>query len=70
MKTYLLYPNEDQEKMIADFIKANNITFFEDKEDELPQHVLDGIKQGQEDVAAGRMITLEQFKQRLSSSSK
>jgi predicted transcriptional regulator len=68
MKTYLLYPNEAQEKMIADFIEANNIAFFEDEEDELPQHVLDGIKAGQEDAMAGRMITLEQFKQKLSSS--
>lgn len=54
--------------MIADFIEANNITFFEDEEHELPQHVLDGIKAGQEDAIAGRMITLEQFKQKLSSS--
>jgi len=68
MKTYLLYPNEDQEKLIADFIEANNITFFEDEENALPQHVLDGIKAGQEDAMAGRMITLEQFKQKLSSS--
>jgi hypothetical protein len=67
MKTYLIYPTEDQEKMINAFLEANNISFVEEDE-ELPQYVLDGIKRGQEDVKAGRTITLEQFKQRLSSS--
>jgi len=65
MKTYLLYPNAEQEKMIADFIMANNISFFEDNDDdELPQHVIDGIKRGQEDVKAGRTITLDEFKRK------
>ncbi|MDB5087410.1 MAG: hypothetical protein JWR09_1404 [Mucilaginibacter sp.] len=66
MKTYLLYPNRDQEKMIADFLEANNISFFEDDdaEEELPQHVIDGIKRGQEDAKAGRTITLEEFRKR------
>ena len=66
MKTYLLYPNGDQEKIIADFLEANNISFFEDDDaqEDLPQHVLDGIKRGQEDVKAGRTITLEEFRKR------
>jgi len=66
MKTYLLYPNGDQEKMIADFLEANNISFFEDNdaEEELPQHVIEGIKRGQEDAKAGRTITLEEFRKR------
>jgi len=66
MKTYLLYPTEDQEKLIQSFLETNQIPFIEEEEDEveLPQHVLDGIKRGQEDVAAGRTITLEEFKKR------
>ena len=71
MKTYLLYPTEDQQKLIESFLKTNNIAFIEEEEldEELPQHVLlDGIKRGQEDVAAGRTITFDEFKKRLSSS--
>ncbi|MCO5945973.1 hypothetical protein [Mucilaginibacter flavidus] len=66
MKTYLLYPNGDQEKMIADFLEANNISFFEDDDagEQLPQHVIDGIKRGQEDGKAGRTITLEEFRKK------
>ena len=66
MSTFVIYPNEDQEKMIADFLEANNISFFEDNysDEELPQHVIDGIKRGQEDAKAGRVITLEEFKKK------
>jgi predicted transcriptional regulator len=67
MKIYLLYPTEDQEKMILTFLETNQISFFEEEE-ELPQYVLDGIKRGQEDAAAGRTITLDEFKKQLSSS--
>jgi len=65
MKTYLLYPAEDQEKMIQTFLGQNNITFFEEKED-LPPHVIAGILRGQADIEAGRVISLEEFKKRLS----
>jgi len=67
MKTYFLYPTEEQESMLRDFLITNNIAFFEDEgqEDlELPQHVLDGIKRGQEDIKAGRYITMEEFKKK------
>lgn len=67
MKTYLLYPTKDQEMILRSFLEENQISFFEEDE-ELPQHVLDGIKRGQEDVAAGRTISLEEFKKRFSSS--
>jgi len=67
MKTYLLYPTKDQEKILRPFLEENQISFFEEDE-ELPQHVLDGIKRGQEDVAAGRTITFDEFKKRFSSS--
>ncbi len=69
MKTYLLYPTKDQENILQSFLKENKIPFFEEEdEEELPQHVLDGIKRGQEDVAAGRTISFEEFKKRFSSS--
>jgi hypothetical protein len=67
MKTFLLYPTEEQESMLKAFLETNNIPFFEDselEEMELPQHVLDGIQRGQEDIEAGRSITLEEFKKK------
>ena len=64
MKTFLLYPTEEQENMLHTFLENNNISFFEDQDEELPQHVLDGIKKGQEDAKAGRTITLDEFKKR------
>jgi hypothetical protein len=67
MKTYLLYPTEDQEKMIQNFLEANEIPFFEEQE-ELPPHVIAGIQRGQADIEAGRTITLEEFKKRMLSS--
>ena len=69
MKTYLLYPTEAQEKILQTFLKENDILFF--KEDEtLPDYVLAGIAKGQEDVKAGRTITLEEFKKRMLSNNK
>lgn len=45
--------------------------FFFFKEDEtLPDYVLAGIAKGQEDVKAGRTITLEEFKKRMLSNNK
>lgn len=64
MKIYLLYPTEHQEKMLQTFLETNQISFFEEDE-ELPQHVLDGIKRGQEDIKADRFITHEEFKKRM-----
>jgi len=66
MKTYLLYPTEDQAKTIQAFLGTNQIPFIEeeDPDEELPQFVLDGIKRGQEDIAAGHTITLEEFKKK------
>lgn len=51
--------------MIQTFLGQNNITFFEEKED-LPPHVIAGILRGQADIEAGRVISLEEFKKRLS----
>lgn len=64
MKTYLLYPNQDQEKMIQNFLEVNQIPFIEegDADEELPQFVLDSIKRGLDDAVADRAITFDEFK--------
>lgn len=65
MKTSLVYPTEEQENMLRDFLKANKIEFAEDSEDEkLPPHVIAGIARGQADFDAKRFITLEEFKRK------
>lgn len=65
METYIVHPTEEQEKLVIDFFKSLNIS-YEKKEDDLPAHVLEGIKRGQEDVKAGRTVSLEDFKKSLS----
>ena len=47
-------------------IKNGNVIAQDDldKED-LPTHVIEGIKRGQADIKAGRSISLEKFKKRL-----
>ena len=67
MSTYVIHPTIEQEKVVKAFLEALNI-FFEKEDETLPQHVLDGIKRGQEDAAAGRFITFEEFKKKLRSS--
>jgi len=63
MSTYVINPTAEQEKLITAFLEEQHISFY--KEDEtLPQHVLDGIKRGQEDFEAGRFITFEEFKKK------
>jgi predicted transcriptional regulator len=65
MAAYVIYPTQEQEKLVRDFLEASEISFVQDEEEEeLPQHVLDGIARGQADIEAGRFITLEEFRQR------
>jgi predicted transcriptional regulator len=66
MKTYLLYPTEEREKLLQAFLEANDITFLIEEE-MLPDFVLEGITKGQEDIKAGRFITHEEFKKRMTS---
>jgi hypothetical protein len=68
MATYIIYPTEEQEKFINAFLEALEIPFVKDDEDELPQHVLDGIARGQADIEAGRFVTHEEFKKRFPAS--
>ncbi len=64
MATYVIYPTEEQEKFMKAFLEALEISFVKDDLDDLPQHVLDGIAEGQADIEAGRSITLDEFKKR------
>lgn len=42
-----------------------NISFEKQTDEELPDHVLKGIAEGQQDMIEGRFITLNEFKKRL-----
>jgi hypothetical protein len=64
MAAYVIYPTEEQEKLVRAFLEASEISFTNDEEEELPSHVLEGIARGKADIEAGRFITLEEFKRR------
>jgi len=63
MSTFVIHPTMEQEKVVKAFLEAMDI-HFEKEDDTLPEHVLEGIKRGQEDAAAGRFITFEEFKKK------
>ncbi|REA60426.1 hypothetical protein DSL64_15055 [Dyadobacter luteus] len=62
METIIVHPSKSQEKAVIAFLEALKVP-FEKKEEQLPPHVLEGIKRGQEDFRAGRTVTLDEFKQ-------
>jgi len=62
MAIYVIYPTDEQEKILEAFLEASEIPFLKDDEEPLPKHVLDGIAQGQADIEAGRFITYDEFK--------
>jgi hypothetical protein len=64
MKTFMVYPTDEQEKIIQAFLEKNEISFLEEEE-VLPDYVLEGIAAGQEDFKAGRTMTLEEFQKRM-----
>ena len=67
MSTFLINPTEDQEKVVKAFLEALGISFFKsDETEKLPEHVIKGIQQGMEDFEAGRYITMDEFKKKLS----
>ncbi len=70
MSTYVIQPTEEQGKVIEAFLEALEINFIkeDDENEELPPHVLAGIKRGQADIDAGRTVTLEEFRKRMLSS--
>lgn len=64
MSTYVVYPNQEQEKVMKAFMEALEISFVKE-DDTLPLHVLEGIAKGREDIKAGRVMSKEEFKKRL-----
>ena len=68
MSAFVIYPTEEQEKIVKAFLEALNISFEQEGHDseQLPQHVLDGIQRGLKDFEAGRYTTLDEFKKNLS----
>lgn len=63
MGTIVVHPSKSQVKAVIDFLEAHNVP-FEKKEEQLPQHVLEGIKKGQEDFKTSRTHTLDEFKKK------
>ena len=66
MEAYIVYPTKEQEKAIEAFFEALEVSFEKrsDTED-LPDHVIKGIAEGEADFEAGRITTMEEFKKKL-----
>lgn len=62
METYLVHPDKLQEKV---FLEALEVPYEIKKDNPLPDHVIRGIQKGQEDIKAGRTITLAEFEKRI-----
>lgn len=65
METYLVHPDKQQEKALKAFLEALEVPYEIKKEISLPDHVIKGIRKGQEDIKAGRTITLAEFEKRI-----
>lgn len=65
METYLVHPDKLQAKALKAFLEALEVPYEVKEENSLPEHVIVGIKRGQEDIKAGRTITLAEFKERI-----
>lgn len=65
MSTYIVSPTADQEKAVKAFLQALEVSFVKDDENELPEHVIDGIKQGEADYEAGDYTSFDEFKKKL-----
>jgi hypothetical protein len=65
METYLVHPDKIQEKALKAFLEALEVPYEVKKEISLPTHVISGIKKGQEDIKAGRTITLAAFEKKI-----
>ncbi|TFF33812.1 hypothetical protein [Mucilaginibacter psychrotolerans] len=64
MATYIVNPTEEQEKALEAFLEGLDVFYImhDDNHEELPPHVIAGIKAGEEDFEAGRTISMEEFK--------
>lgn len=65
METYVVHPDKFQEKALKAFLKALEVPFEIKKEANLPEHIISGIRNGQEDIKAGRSISLKEFKEKI-----
>lgn len=63
METYVVHPDKSQEKALKAFLKALEVPFEIRKKASLPEHVISGIQKGQQDIEAGKSISLEEFKE-------
>lgn len=63
----MIHPNVEQEKIVKAFLDALDISFVQEDE-HLPDHVLQGIARGQEDIKVGRTMSLDEFKKKMLSS--
>ena len=70
METYLVHPNKLQEKALKAFLEALEVPYEVKKGRPLPEYVISGIRKGQEDIKAGRTITLAEFENRINSAVK
>jgi len=66
METYVVHPDKVQEKALKAFLKALEVPYEIKKNNDLPEHVISGIKKGQADIKAGKSISLAEFKERIS----
>lgn len=67
MSTYIVTPTAEQDKVVKAFLEALEVAFVKDDENvQLPEHVLKGIREGLDDFEAGRYVTLDEFKKKLS----
>jgi len=66
MSTYIITPSSDQDEQVKTFLESLDVPFIKDEET-LPDFVLEGIAKGREDIKAGRFITFDEFKKRMSS---
>lgn len=66
METYLVHPDKMQEKALKAFLKALEVPYEIKKNDALPEHVVSGIRKGQNDIKAGKSFSLEEFKEKIS----
>lgn len=66
METYLVHPDKIQEKALKAFLKALEVPYEIKKGHDLPEHVVAGIRKGQDDIQAGKSFSLEEFKEKIS----
>ena len=62
METYLVHPDKIQEKALKAFLEALEVPYEIKKNEGLPEHVLSGVRKGQDDIKLGKSMSLDEFK--------